>query len=61
MFDGWREIVPKEWADCILHNPPIGFIEKRVDKLKIQVKICSLYELSKSATNWQFPDFNFKR
>lgn len=70
MSDGWRSLLSKEWVDCKLHNLPICIstspnliLEKQfsfsVDKpvLKIKKTICSIYELSKSAADWDYFDF----
>lgn len=69
-MDGWRSLLSKEWADyVILHNLPIGistipdlildkqfsFSVRKVPKFNRTVS--SIYELSKSAANWDYSDF----
>jgi hypothetical protein len=58
--DGWRSLVEKTWGDCvILHNLSL-FMES--EKIKPVKKYCvySIYELQKSAKQWNFPDFQIK-
>lgn len=34
--EGWRALLPKEWADCVLHNPSIGFFDSKPFELDSQ-------------------------
>lgn len=57
-MDGWKTLLPKEWASCVkLHNLPFCFIKTQTQKINISKNICSIYELSKSAKNWSWGDF----
>jgi len=64
MGNSWQSLLPIEWVDCVtLHNLPINV---SIDNLfstpcKKQKCIVSFYELSKSATNWGYPDFVLSR
>lgn len=44
-----------------LHNFPIGFLETHQDKINFNLRISytSVYEMQKSAANWDFSKFNF--
>lgn len=39
MNEGWRSLLPKEWTDCVLHNPSIGFTESKSGTPPIEIVI----------------------
>jgi hypothetical protein len=51
--EGWRSLVGKDWASCVLHNLPFFFIPVVVNKKKI-----IFYQ--QSAVDWNFYDFKEK-
>jgi len=52
--EGWRELVGKEWASCVLHNLPF-FCKPEAKKLAVKMA-----HYQESASNWTWPDFKDK-
>jgi hypothetical protein len=51
--EGWRSLVGKEWASCVLHNLPFFSFAVVADKKNIIV-------YQQSAADWNFYDFKEK-
>ena len=53
--NGWRSLMDKDWASCILHNLP--FFRPVITKNKETISISGFQE---SATKWNYFDFKEK-
>jgi hypothetical protein len=53
--NGWRSLMEKDWASCVLHNLP--FFSPTITKKKETISISGYKE---SAANWNFYDFKEK-
>lgn len=54
--DGWRSIVGKEWAGCVLHNLPF-LCSVNQKKTVLQKPIRSIISIQGSAAEWHYYDF----
>ena len=52
--EGWKELVGKEWASCVLHNLPFFHYQqtKNINSSKISIK-----GYQESASTWNWADF----
>jgi hypothetical protein len=53
--NGWRSLMEKDWASCVLHNLP--FFSPTITKKKETISISGYQE---SAADWNFYDFKEK-
>jgi hypothetical protein len=53
--NGWRSLMEKDWASCVLHNLP--FFRPTITKKKETISISGYKE---SAADWNFYDFKEK-
>jgi len=57
--EGWRSLLNKEWAGCVLHNLPIlryeVIIQPKERAEPKQVKIRSFQQMQASAADWAWP------
>jgi hypothetical protein len=54
--EGWRSIVGKEWAGCVLHNLPFlcHDFQEKIHPLK---SVRSVISIHGSAADWNYYDF----
>ena len=55
--NGWKNIVGKDWASCVLHNLPFLYEKRLVEKPEVRhISIRGL----QSASSWNWHDFKEK-